>query len=302
MYNSSLETLQKTFYDHHPHFTNFKNITSEQIKGIDSDVQKLKETFNKTESLKTKLNFYIRVLKALTKSYTSEYVTSYDDRVIFLIRSTDPNLEALQTYLKYDFPSSEKIKNLQTSNPSEANVLKEQRKKEQNKCSTEIREKIGFYDPQLLKYEIIFQKKFGLNISSLACVKKDYSNQLFNHANFIRTFSQNAEKIKELEQLAQEFIATFAKENLYTTTIYHILYNHKKLKLENLEDQFVFLISTCDPTLKLLAIFEEENTWDNVKKRALEELGFFNKDLIRIEKIYYSTLKPELDVSPWLNI
>lgn len=292
--------LKKRLYQHHFQFNNFNNITNEDLKKIEKDITIFKESFNKRTSLNNKFNFYIQVINALVNQNNT--FKTYDEKILFLIKILDPNLEALTIFYKYNFPSLEEIKQIEKTSPQEALNLIRKRKSDQQTCYNEIKNKLGFFDQELIKYENIYQKKYNSKLSSLQIVKKDFSKEFFKFTTNIKTFTISPDRLNELEETAKNFISLFSNESLYTTTIFHALFNSEILNLKTIEEQIIFLILTCDSNLTLLTIYEDESNWRNVKERSLNEVGFFNKELIRIEKIYHKTLKPEQKVSQWLKI
>lgn len=99
---------------------------------------------------------YIDTLSYLTKTQVQIKYT-FDQRIIFLILSVDPELNALRIFIKTKIPSLQSIeqqpKKLQKS-------LLEQRKSIIANMQETIRKCLGFYDSELIKYERDFYQNF----------------------------------------------------------------------------------------------------------------------------------------------
>lgn len=52
-----------------------------------------------------------------------------------------------------------------------------------------------------------------------------------------------------------------------------------------------------DKDLNLLDIYNNFSTWEDIKGQALSKLGFYNKDLIILERKYQEKFVPDFD--PW---
>ena len=59
---------------------------------------------------------------------------------------------------------------------------------------------------------------------------------------------------------------------------------------------FVMLV---DPELNMLKIYYDESMYQKMEERSLEELGFYNPELIRLEVEHHRTFTPEKKISEW---
>ena len=54
-----------------------------------------------------------------------------------------------------------------------------------------------------------------------------------------------------------------------------------------------------DPDLQMLKISEEEYKEPYVSERCIKEIGFFNPELVRLERKYHDKFVPEMKISDW---
>jgi len=51
----------------------------------------------------------------------------------------------------------------------------------------------------------------------------------------------------------------------------------------------------------MLTIHEDENMTPVIQRRSNEELGFYSKDLIDLERLYHQRFCPDKEISIWYN-
>ena len=69
----------------------------------------------------------------------------------------------------------------------------------------------------------------------------------------------------------------------------------------HLMHQLIFLILASDPNLDALKIYEEESRMPNVEKRIKEEFGYYNPELLTLEKKFHKRFCPDKELSFWTN-
>lgn len=197
-----------------------------------------------------------------------------DEEILFLINSVDPNCEMYETYLS--FP----------------NDLTDETKK------NVIINLFGFFSPYLLKYEYYYINNMDKRL--LTNVNKDYSKNFVILAPIVRNFDEITDERFEQIKNQVEIYKSIPNINItYKTCIYNILYQANILELNSMHEKLIFFINAIDPELKLLQIYFEESNYNNIKKRSIDELGFFYKHLIKIELIYYKRFCPNQKISDW---
>ena len=69
--------------------------------------------------------------------------------------------------------------------------------------------------------------------------------------------------------------------------------------LNTFAEQLAFYILVVDPNLDMLRIYEEESMIPNVEERIIEEFGYYNAELIKIEKKFHQRFCPSKKLSVW---
>lgn len=293
------EYLRTKLYQREKEFKNFENLTEEDFIRIENKIQ-LKEDViqEKTKKPLDKLTKYMEILTYLTNPNIHLEFKTFDERILFLIMCEDPNLITFKEFLKTNLTSTQDIKKEQ--NPKAREELEKKRAQEILDLQTRVRNQIGFFDSKLLKFEKIYFQKFLSKQELISEVKQDNITILIALLPFINSFeSISEEDFALLQKKAQLWLAeTNAVNDLYTAA-YSCEYQNETLGLKNLSEKLAFLILTGDPDLKCLQIYEEESRTDEVKRRCLEELNYYNENLIKLEKLYHDRFCPNKELSPW---
>ena len=74
------------------------------------------------------------------------------------------------------------------------------------------------------------------------------------------------------------------------------------LGLRNLAEQAALFILLVDSNLDMLRIYEEESRMPNVEKRIIEEFGYYNSELLNLEKKFHKRFCPEKELSIWTKV
>ena len=80
---------------------------------------------------------------------------------------------------------------------------------------------------------------------------------------------------------------------------YSITNQKQLLGLKTLAEQFAFFILITDRDLDMLRIYEEESMMPTVEERIIEEFGYYNKDLLTLEKLFHTRFCPDKKLSIW---
>ena len=295
----SFETIRKKLFQRDHMFTYFKNITEEDIRRIDSEIEKYikRKNFSKNDIKKeSNLENYVGVLTYLTSPNIHLLLKTYDEKILFLIKYIDPNLIINNTFLQTQITPIEEIDKSETI--EEQNYWIHKRHLELKTLENIIREKLDFYEPLLIRYELAYYNRFKKNKELTKNIKIDLLKELI-YPNVITSFNNiSDEDYQRLINKAEIWLSN-NEEKDYKTVIFNILKQNEILKLKNIEEKIAFFILTIDPDLKLLTIFEEESRMPNVITRSKEELGFYNETLIKLEKVYQSRFLPDKKISIW---
>lgn len=254
-------------------FNKFIDIDNAQLKKIaelSTNFYEQKKTYLMSQNYTNVLNYlstpYGKEKLAKTKN-TDRTISTYDENLAFIITCCDPECKMFKTYLACDNSLTKTEKN---------NVA---------------RNSVGFFSKRIVYAERDYYFKFINKL--LTDVKVDNSNYINLVSPYINSFNTvSQERFIELYDMAVLWRNKINKEATYTTCLYNIINQASLLGLNNIEEKFTFFISTIDPELHLLDIYEEECRFEFIEKRSLEELGFYNKNLIKIEKTYQKHFYP----------
>ena len=163
-----------------------------------------------------------------------------------------------------------------------------------------VREKIGFYDPRLLKYEELFFKKFYNDKELVTNVRMNNQDTLMLRARFIKSFdSISDERYEELVELSQLLLSLVPDKYNTSLATYSVIDQKKLLGLKNSYEQLALFILLVDSDLDMLRIYEEESRMQNVEERIKEHFGYYNTVLLSLERKFHNRFCPDKKVSVW---
>ena len=297
--NLDIAKLQTQFYSKAVSFNNFKDVTKEDIERILTSVKirQKRATENKSVFHNNEIAFYANTLKYLISPRICFELKTIDERILFLILSTDPELKTYTSFLGSEIVPLEDIK---TASKEEAPILTDQRNEAISELEQEVRASIGFYDQHFIKYESILSKGLLKNKGFIENVRIPS----------IRSITRKADQLENIENLNQLSVGRMKnlRDRWYTeaknpsdfnSLAYNILNNSRELRLFTKEEQVLLFTLIADPDLNLLRIFEEECTQKRIIERALSEVGFYSQGMLRFEKLYHSKFEPEKQISAW---
>ena len=209
-----------------------------------------------------------------TREITGCYNPTYDEYLVFAISSCDPECKMFTSYLKCN------------------SKLNHDRKK------NIVRKELGFFSEVLFKAEKDYYFKY---INDLICdVTIDNSSYLSLISSTPSSFDDvSTERFDQISKLALLWNASVNEEHKYTTCLYNLIYQYKLLGINSLEEKLLFFVCAVDPELKLLSIYDEESKTNIMILRSLDEVGFYNPNLIKIEKTINKKFMPQKIVSEW---
>lgn len=290
------------FYQYENSFKNFKDLSEEQLSTISKKVYRAQEGMisNLPNSYKKISNFelYQNTLKYLTNPKIYFDLKTYDERIAYLIMMIDPNLVTFKEFLKLNFISIKEIDKIKNKN--EKNHLIEIRKETIAKYECTVRNKIGFFDIKLLKYEELFFKKFFNKKELITEIGLNSLDNFMLKAPTLKDFNSISQKrYEELVVTAQTWLFKVKEKHNYKIAAYSVINQYKLLGLNNTKEQFLLLILLIDNNLDMLRIYEEESQTKNIEKRIIEEFGYYNKELLVLEKKLHNRFCPEKELSIW---
>lgn len=295
------EFLRTKLYQKNKEFKEFKGLNIEDLVRIANKIYYKQEINQLTPQRfypKDKLTKYTDTLTYLTNPLIHTEIPSYDERIIFLIMSADPDLISFKEFLKSNIIPLQSIE--KEKDPIKKEELNEQRKNAILDLQSRIRKQIGFYDSKLIRYEEIYFKKFISELEIINKVKQDNITKLLAIMPFITSLDSITDvKYQELQKKAEIWHSLTNCENDLYTAAYSCVQQTQTIGLENILEQLVFFILISDPELNALKIYEEESRTDIIKERITEELHYYNPNLIKLESIYHARFCPDKELSPW---
>lgn len=297
-----LETLRRKFYQKEHGSNKLMNVTDEKLSLLMDKVEhKQKMDSDNTGcclSRFSKLERYLNSLRYLTNPFIHLELPSFDERVIFLMMMNDPELVTYREFLKTNLISMTEISKVEDI--KERSQLIRLRDQTLAMYETRVRETIGFYDPKLLKYEEMFFKKFLSKKELVTEVEISNQDSFVEHAKTIESFDSISDvRYEKLVNIAQGCLALVPGKYDSRVATYNITVQRELLGLRSLEEQVALFILLVDSDLDMLRIYEEESMMPNVKRRIKEEFGYYNKDLLPIERKFHKRFCPEKELSIW---
>lgn len=247
------------------------------------------------------LERYRRTLQYLTSPLIGLEFRTFDEKIAFLIMMVDPNLVTFKEFLKTDLISLEEIE--KAADDKEKCRLRNIRSQTISAYEASVREKIGFYDVKLLKYEELYFKRFFGEKELVTEVNSHNQDSFIKRSKLLKDFNSiSDERYERLTDLAQIWLSVVPDKFNSKVATYSVTNQKKLLGLNNLAEQLTLFILLVDPNLNMLKIYEEECMIKNTERRTIEEFGYFNMDLIALERKYHDRFCPNKQVSIWSKV
>jgi hypothetical protein len=199
------EYYKTKLYQREKEFKKFEKLDEEDLAELAKRIYHKQENRSVNSYFhKDKLTNYMETIKYLTNPQIHMELKTYDERIAYLIMATDPELNAFKEFLKVDITSSKKINDEKDENTKKSLIT--QRESEILGLQSKIREKIGFYDSKLIKYEEVFFYKFICQRELITDVKKDFISKALYLVNFVTSFNRiTDERYEELKEVMEDF-------------------------------------------------------------------------------------------------
>lgn len=297
---TSLDQYWTKFYLKEKDFKRFSELSEKELSSLSKKVYKMQEKMS-NNILQSKLERYQKTLQYLTNPRIYMDIKTFDERIAFLIMMTDPNLIMFKEFLKIDLINSADLTKIEDEN--ERNNLKRIRKQTILTYESTVRNKIGFYDVKLLKYEEIFFKRYFNEKELLTEIGSNNQDNLLIKAKSLKNFNSISDKrYEELVDIAQTWLSLASKQNNLKIASYSITNQNKLLGLTNIAEQLALFILLIDSNLDMLRIHEEESMIKNTKERITEQFGYFNIELLILERKFHDRFCPDKELSIWSKI
>ncbi len=297
IYRPNLDTTKEQFHAKSVSFKGFKEMSLEDVERI-KKLMESKTLGGKKQFISAGLDTYTNTLRYLINPTIHRELKTFDEKIMFLILACDPELQTFELFLQSEIiPQSEIEK---ASDPFEVAELKNLRKEQINAYVSIVRQKIGFYDSNLLKYEKILSEGLFKKESFVSDVKAPSINAIVDRAAAVKNIdSINNTNLSRLKRIVEKWLIEAKDPSDLNSLAYNLLNNFKSFHIFTVEEQVVLFMLIADPNLDLLRIYEEESKMDDIKERALSELGFYSQGFINLEKLYHKKFLPTEKISSW---
>ena len=297
-----VESFQNRFYLKERSSNGFSDLSEDRLAEIAKRVYKRQEMMEdspirRTERL-SKLERYQKTLLYLTSPQIHLEYKSFDEKLAFLIMMVDPELVTYKEFLKINLMSTSEL--FKVEDRKERERLMDLRNQTVSGYESTVREKIGFYDPRLLKYEELFFKKFYNDKELVTDVRMNNQDTIMLRARFIKSFdSISDERYEELVELSQLLLSLVPDKYNTSLATYSVIDQKKLLGLKNSYEQLALFVLLVDSDLDMLRIYEEESRMQNVEERIKEHFGYYNTVLLSLERKFHNRFCPDKKVSVW---
>lgn len=292
-------------------FERFDKIDEDTYIKVYEDAERFKQILpslrKENFSYSDKLSDYNSVLNYLLAPNIHFKLSSYDERILFLILTLDPNLDAYYTYISTEYPKKPTAIPFVKDNRTDEEKKQDEEeyhaeyKMVKNRMIDTIRNQIGTYDQRIIKYEEAYFNTFVKHVSLVSDSKIDYGDFLSFMFNKVEDFSSiSQERFNEINAMAQDYLSI--GEFDYSTTLFHILRQRDILHLQNKSEQLLFFILTLDPELTILKSYSELGNIGRLFEFMDTNFGFISNKAWATEEYYRRKFAPDIelpfDISP----
>ena len=304
MFNAcSIEVLKTKFWQRR-HFTkNFEDINEENIKHIEKQAkifrEKAIETINQKDSIcYAKTRLYAETLNYLVNPSISRDLPTFDERLVFLFYAIDPDFKISELFISAPYPTNFELSN---ADDETSKQLKNKKQIIDSVVNGQISSEYGFSDPYFNYFERRFYAKRKLPTKLQKNITSNYVDELLTYCKAVRHFTNaTPEDYEHAIELAQNYLSQFDETPTPNTVAYNLLKQNSLIggdsTLKQIAMLFVLLI---DPKFNMLKIYYDECMYQKMEERSLEELGFYNPELIRLEVEHHRKFTPEKIISEW---
>ena len=297
-----IEHVKTKFYQKEKQSKSFSELSEEQLSLLAKKVYKKQEmiagSLIHNTNRAAKLEVYQRTLQYLTNPHIHLDLKTFDERLAFLIMATDPDLVTFKEFLKIDLTSAAEIAKVE--NEKERQRLELLRVQTISTYQDTVRNKIGFFDSKLLKYEELFFKRFFSEKELITEVENNNLGTLIIKAKFLKDFNGISDKrYQELVSISKDWLALVPEPPHTKVAAYSVINQRKLLGLTNVAEQLALFILLIDENLSMLTIYEEESMMPKVEERIVDQFGYFDNELLNLERKFHNRFCPDKEISIW---
>ena len=297
-----VEYYTSKFYEKGKESKRFMDLTEDDLKELKKKVEEKRQMMSDNVTFRAvhmpKFDVYQSALEYLTNPTIHLKYRTFDERVAFLIMMVDPELVLFREYLKLNVISKEEITKVEDK--KERAALLQKRNQAILNFQSTVREKLGFYDAKLIKYEEMYFNKFLGEKELITEVGNNNQEAIIFRAKVLSNFdSVSDERFEQLKDIAQGCLSIAPYDTKVAT--YSVINQKKLLGLSGMAEQLALFILLVDSELDMLRIYEEESMMSEVERRIIEQFGYYNPELLKLEKKFHKRFCPDKELSFWTN-
>ena len=297
-----VEYYTSKFYEKGKESKRFMDLTEDDLKELKKKVEEKRQMMSDNVTFRSvhmpKFDVYQSALEYLTNPTIHLKYRTFDERVAFLIMMVDPELVLFREYLKLNVISKEEITKVEDK--KERAALLQKRNQAILNFQSTVREKLGFYDAKLIKYEEMYFNKFLGEKELITEVGNNNQEAIIFRAKVLSNFdSISDERFEQLKDIAQGCLSIAPYDTKVAT--YSVINQKKLLGLSGMAEQLALFILLVDSELDMLRIYEEESMMSEVERRIIEQFGYYNPELLKLEKKFHKRFCPNKELSFWTN-
>lgn len=288
------------FFDTVGKFNNFLGMDEETIKRLNQLLEEIKtngEIKKRYQPFERAYGFYVATIKYLLE-LEDEGIISVDERMYLFINIVDKDLRVFEVFSNNPMHDNDDIKIVEDKEL-------QRRMYRVNYESNRKREKVlddilGIKDDRIFEYEEIYHKNVIYRKKIIKEVNKDYVPEIVRLADrYENIYDVGTVRFDELKGIAQ-YLRKEIKDTNLSVLAHAILYQNDLLGLENALEQLIVFLLAADPSFHLIDIYEEESKYQQIKMRAIDELGFYAKRLVALEKKIIKKYLPNEKEANWM--
>lgn len=296
----SIDYFKSKLYRKDASYKQFSNLSKEQLDMISKLICIKREQMTNNCEI-SKLELYEKTLQYLSSSLIHLDLATFDERIAFLIMIMDPDLVMYKELLKLSLMSNADIDKIEDKN--EQTILRLKRSQAITEYKASIREKIGFFDGKLLRYEEAFFKAFYSDKALITEIGFNSQDQLMDRSKSLKDFNSISDaRYEELKTIAQTCLSLVPERYDIKVASYNVTRQRKLLGLTNIAEQLAVFILLVDSNLDMLRIYEEESRMNIIENRIVEEFGYFDKELLVLERKFHTRFCHDKELSIWTKI
>lgn len=286
------------FYNNDGKFNNFRDISYEEMELLIKQASEIKAYLEPRHLAYARgYGVYMDTIKHLVALENNGEITC-DQKMFLFINLMDPKLKIYDVYMQNPKFSKEEIDS--TPDKIRQNGMYQTNYRSQRKIEYILKLILSCCDEKLIQYEIAYKRNVVCRNKINTEVYRDLTKEILKMAEEISNLDDiTNERFQELASISKGLKEDISSNPLPILTN-ALLYQTDLLGISTATEQVLLFLLVLDFDLHLIDIYEEESLYQEIKVRALKELGFYSKKLISIEKMIMNKFCPSKKEASWM--